>query len=372
MPSVAAHGTRYDVAYLDTRGPSTFDAYQTSFDGAARGLDISLTTGRTPLGFDPGAGDLGDRADAVSFGTLGTLFAYFPDIRGGTEPSVTETEVDHGTVPPKLTVPTGDLTTGKNRPLTVGGMVPTGLGWLGYSDPDGDPVTFTVDPPAHGTISGNTYTPTYSYAGPDAITVRAVEAGGPTVQATHNLTITNQAPVFDAPEPAIVDEGGEVVVPLHATDADVGDIVNFTVMTPAPAPFNVAGRATTDANGNLHLKIPAGVRVMAPVTLTLRATDTTTGPVPAGFAQESIDITVRPNLKTPLIQMDGGNVSTTGRRVIVTAPVTWADAAASCLAATVQTCHVRHTWTFGDGSASPPPTIDDPSMDHLFPGPGLF
>ncbi len=70
---------------------------------------------------------------------------------------------------------------------------------------------------------------------------------------------------------------------------------------------------------------------MAPVTLMLRATDTTTGEMPL-MAQESIDITMRPNLKTPVINMVDGNVSTTGRRATILAPVAWSDIAASCLA----------------------------------------
>jgi len=316
MPSVTAHGTRADVVYLDTRGNPSFDAFQTSLDGSLRGLDTSLTNG---AGYSPGAGSLlGDRTDAVSFGAKGTVYGYFPGQVVQEGPAVIESQVDHGTVAPAFTTAGGHLP--KPVAKNTSSMIGT---WLSYTDPDGDPVSFSVTGPSHGTISGSTYLPTLTYAGPDQITVKVAEAGmnPPSDSEVHNLTIPNQAPTFDAPEPAIVDEGGEVVVPLHAMDPDVGDIVNFTVMTPAPAPFNVAGRATTDANGNLHLDIPAGVRVMAPVTLTLRATDTTTGAPPA-FDQQSIDITVRPNLKTPLIQMDGGNVNTTGRRVIVTAPVT--------------------------------------------------
>jgi hypothetical protein len=369
MPSVATHGSRVDVVYVDTRGNPSFDAFQTSFDGAVRGLDTSLTNGD---GYSPGPGALlGDRSDATSFGTKGTVYGYFPGQVSAEPPSVVEGQVDHGTVAPKLMLHAQSKSTGKNTATTI-------ATWLSYSDTDGDPVTFTVADPAHGSVMGSTYTPDATYAGGDSIAVGAYEPGSSPVcptptsgcdSTTHTLTITNQAPVFDAPLPAIVDEGGEVVVPLHATDADTGDVVNFSVVTPAPAPFNVAGRASTDASGNLHLKIPAGVRAMGPVTLMLRATDTTTGPTPAGVDQQSIDVTIRPNLKTPVVSMDSGNVSTTGRRATVTAPVAWSDSAAGCL--TTGTCHVRRTWTFGDGTA-PVTTLDAQSTDHVFPAAGVF
>ena len=130
--------------------------------------------------------------------------------------------------------------------------------WLGYTDTDGDPVSLIVTDPAHGTVSGNTYTPDATYAGPDSVTVKVLEAGDRPLRrsTTHTVTITNQAPTFEAPAPAIVDEGGTVVVPLQASDLINGDIVNFSVVQPAPTPFNVAGRVTTDGN-SLRLDGPA-------------------------------------------------------------------------------------------------------------------
>ena len=228
------HDTRVDVVYMDNRSSPTFDAYQTSFDGPARGLDTSLTTGD---GYTPASGvQLGDRTDVAAFGAKGTVYAYFPGQITGDTPAVIETRVDHGTVNPKLNLLSQARSIGKNTSTNV-------MTWLGYTDTDGDPVSLIVTDPAHGTVSGNTYTPDTTYAGPDSVTVKVLEAGTALFQSTtHSVTITNQAPTFEAPLPAKVDEGGTVVVPLEASDPDNGDIVTFSVVQPAPTPFNVAGR----------------------------------------------------------------------------------------------------------------------------------
>ena len=49
LPSVAVAGTRADVVYLNLNDNGTIDAFQTSFDGTARGDDISLVDGPARL-----------------------------------------------------------------------------------------------------------------------------------------------------------------------------------------------------------------------------------------------------------------------------------------------------------------------------------
>jgi hypothetical protein len=347
MPSVTAHGTRADVAYLDTRPTgASFDAFQTSLDlNGARGTDVSLT-GNVP--FSPGTASVGDRTDITNVGTNGTVYAYFTNGSAG-DPVVDETQVDHGTVPAKLTLLAQTKSIDKNSSTQISN-------WLAWTDPDGDPVTLVVPDPAHGTIAGSTYTPDTTYAGDDAITVKVVEAGpgGNTASTVHTMTIVNHGPTFDPLQPAIVDEGSSIVVPLTATDPDVGDIVNFSVMTPAPVPFlttATTGHATAAVEGgNLRLTVPAGVRAPGSNTLTLwlRATDTTTGEAPM-FDTQSIVVSIRPNLTTPSVSV-AGNIAVTGLHLTTIATVRWADAASTCL--TQGTCYVVYTWDFGDGRTS--------------------
>ncbi|MDX6376927.1 MAG: hypothetical protein QOE98_1230, partial [Gaiellaceae bacterium] len=273
MPSVSAHGSRADVVYLDTRlaGASKFDAFQTSIAGAARGNDISLTNG---AGYDPAGGaSLGQRTSAAGFaagGTTGVVRGYFPDASSDLG-AVSEAELAHGTAAP--TLPAAGI-----APAIPKNTAYNALSWLTFADPDGDPVTVTVDDPAHGSVASGLYSPDPTYAGTDTVRVRATDGITP-VFVDHVVSVTNQAPVLDAPAPAIVDEGGAVVtVPLHAVDPDFNDAITYGISF-AQAPLNAAGRATI-VGSNLQLDIPAGVRSMAPLRITLRARDSTTGIAP--------------------------------------------------------------------------------------------
>jgi hypothetical protein len=85
--------------------------------------------------------------------------------------------------------------------LTVdsGGSVAFTLG----SDPDGDPVTWTVGQPGHGTLSGSgdsrTYTPDPGFAGTDQCTVTGHDGWADAVQVTRSITVVaNAAPQVDA------------------------------------------------------------------------------------------------------------------------------------------------------------------------------
>jgi hypothetical protein len=362
MPSVTAHGSRADVAYLDTRPTgASFDAFQTSLDlNGARGSDVSLT-GNVP--FSPGAASVGDRTDIADFGTNGTVYAYFTNGLPG-DPVVDETQVDHGTVDPNLTLLAQTKSIDKNTSTSI-------ANWLAWSDPDGDPVTLTVPDPLHGTISGSTYTPDTTYAGDDSVSVKVVEAVTGKMKSTvHTMTMVNHGPTFFAPQPVTVGEGATIVVPLSATDPDVGDIVNFSVVQPAPAPFNATGHAIATIDGSdLRLTIPAGVRAPGSnaLTLLLRASDTTTGELPMTDMQ-TISVTIDPNLKTPSVSVNG-NIVVTGLHLTTSALVAWTDAAGSCIAQ--RSCDVEYRWTFGDGSA-PATFLNDRAVWHDYAKPGKY
>jgi hypothetical protein len=361
MPSVSAHGTRADIVYLDTRlGNSKFDAYQTSITGSVRGRDISLTNGQ---GYDPAStASLGSRTDTAEFSkvaTTGVVRAYFPNASGDLG-TVSEGELEHGTSQPALPVAGPAPSLGKNTQYDASA-------WLNFTDADGDPVTVTVDDPAHGSVAGGVYTPDASYAGNDTVRVRASD--GTTTQAVvdHAVTITNQAPVFDPPSPAIVDEGGAAVtVPLHAADPDVNDAVVYSINW-APAPLNVAGRATI-VGATLRLDVPPGARSLLPLQISLRARDTTTG-APAAYQDQEVSVTIRPDLATPITEPPAIRVF--GTRATLTAPVDWNDISKGCLTSAPLGCHVRRVWSFGDASASVT-TMDQGSIDHVFPRSGSY
>jgi hypothetical protein len=162
-----------------------------------------------------------------------------------------------------------------------------------------------------------------------------------------------------------------VVVPLSATDPDIGDVVNFSVWM-APPPFASPGRLTFDPlnKNNLRITVPAGVRTPGYVSITLRATDTTTGESPL-WSQQTIAVAIRPNFATPVTQMSTGDINVTGRRASITSQVGWTDRDAGCLAA--RACQVRWLWTYGDGkqeSKTTPGGIGN--VAHDFPGVGLY
>ena len=199
------------------------------------------------------------------------------------------------------------------------------------------------------------------------MTVRASTPEGATISVAHAITITNAEPTFDAPAPAIVDEGGAVVtVPLHADDPDFNDVVVYSVQS-AEAPLNVAGRATI-VGSSLRLDIPAGVRSMAPLRITLRARDTTTGQAPA-YADQDLSVTIRPDLATPTTSLP--SVRVTGVRASLSAPIVWNDFSNGCLQTKPRTCHTRQVWNFGDGSPSVT-TTDVTSLEHAYPRAGSY
>lgn len=364
LPSVSARGGRADIVYLDTRlGAGKVDAIQTSLSGMVRGRDVSLTVGQ---GYNPSsAAALGDRTDAGQYakaGTTGVVFGYFPDDRGN-GPGSSEGELSHGTTMPKLpaVMPVGTvIPLGKNTSID-------GTAWLNFSDDDGDPVTVTVDDPAHGSFANGTYAPDTSYAGDDTIVVRATD-GVSSVNVPHPVTIENAEPVFDAPAPAIVDEGGVVVnVPLHATDPDVNDAIVYSLFGSPPMALAGPGRLVITGS-TLRITIPSGVRASSALMLHLKATDTTTGEAPKASYQD-LSVTIRPNLRTPTTQVVQTGINVTGHRARVTAGVIWDDIDKACLAN--GSCHVRRVWNFGDGTAQVT-TTDADTADHEYTASGNY
>jgi hypothetical protein len=122
-----------------------------------------------------------------------------------------------------------DLTTAEDTPLTVSLMA---------TDPENDPLTFTVlTPPEHGVLSGTapdlTYTPEADYHGPDSFTFQANDG-----QADSNVAVVSLeiAPVNDAPlalaQSVTTAEDTPAGISLGATDVDGDDLTYVVVSGP--------------------------------------------------------------------------------------------------------------------------------------------
>ncbi len=111
---------------------------------------------------------------------------------------------------------------------------------LGGSDPDGNPLTFTVlSQPAHGQLTGTTpnlvYSPALNYFGPDSLTFRVNDG---IVNSTTASVIFAVTPVNDAPtaanQLASASEDTPIGIVLSGNDVD-GDALTFTI---SAAPLN--------------------------------------------------------------------------------------------------------------------------------------
>lgn len=156
-----------------------------------------------------------------------------------------------GTANATLTFDTTDV----DRPPVAGDLsrtvvqgVPFALD-LPATDPDGDPLTVTVDGPGPslGTLTGTgtawVYTAGPDVTGPDAFTYTVDDGRGGTATGTVSLTVivppANRAPV-PVPARQSVAPGATGNLGLAASDPD-GDPVTFTVDAPGPAHGTLAG-----------------------------------------------------------------------------------------------------------------------------------
>ena len=165
--------------------------------------------------------------------------------------------------PPVLTQPT-NMTVNENA---------TADQVLNATDPDGDPITFslvtgpsfvtvTTTSAGTGTATGNVHlAPGFDDAGTYSVTVRASDNGTPALTNDKTFTITvnnvDRPPVLDAISNMTVAAGATADQGISATDPD-GDAITFTFTGPAWMTVESDTQVGNTRTGNIHLAPPLG------------------------------------------------------------------------------------------------------------------
>jgi choice-of-anchor C domain-containing protein len=211
--------------------------------------------GQVPIrltGQDPDGDPLTFLVDQPSHGTLsGTApdFVYKPNQNySGSDAfqfRVSDGRVESARAAVSITVrAVQDAPTAVPQTITVDedGQVPIRLTG---QDPDGDPLTFLVDQPNHGTLSGTgpdlVYKPNGDYFGSDTFQFRVSDGQSESASATVEITVH---PVQDPPiavsQKIVVNEDGQVAIHLTGQDPD-GDHLTFLVDTPGHGTLSGTG-----------------------------------------------------------------------------------------------------------------------------------
>ena len=224
---------------------------------------------------------------------------------------------------------------------------------LSGTDVDGDTLTFTVDQPAHGSVSPTnaasvTYTPAQDYNGPDSFTFTVDDGHGGTDQGTVDITVNpvNDPPVVDldntqpgndttvsfseilthdnsvelAPNAEVTDvddpklESGKIVL-TNRPDGDSESIAVDTSSTPnitASAYDKVTGTITLTGNGTLDdyqkvFRTASYQNSAAPPDPTDRAIEFTVNDGDADSAVATATVQVLPINAPPIVDLDGSS-----------------------------------------------------------------
>ena len=199
-------------------------------------------------------------------------------------------------------------------------------GSLGFTDPDGDDLTYTVyAEPANGSVTFDAVNGTYTYTpatrpdfgeedGADVFTVIATDPGGLSAMNTINVPVValpepdNQAPVATGDAATVIEDSTANVIDVLANDTDAdGDSLTVTAVS---TPTN--GTAAVSGDGLSVIYTPdAGFN--GADTFTYTVTDTAGG---SGTATVSVTVTAgatnQPPNAEPTFGAPGENGSVTG------------------------------------------------------------
>ncbi len=297
----------------------------------------------TAPGNYPNTVDAGNATTATATGlNTGTVY-YFAVVayNSAGQTSAASSEVSH-TVPgtPNTAPSAGSFA------ITVG-EDGQGTATLTGSDPEGDPLNYTVvTPPGKGTLSGSgtsrTYTPAANATGSDSFTYRVSDGALQSALATVSITITpvNDVPVATARTLSATEDTAVAVV-LAGTDVD-GDSLTYSILT-APTKGTLAGNPpnlTYQPSSNLN----------GPDSFTFRVNDGT-----ANSAAATVSISIAAVNDPPLAS---ARSASTNEDTAVAITLAGTDAEGSSLSYTILTQPSK-----GALSGTPPNVIYTPALN---------
>ena len=137
-----------------------------------------------------------------------------------------------------------------NQTLTTPYETPLEIALTG-TDPDGDPLTYSVGQPAHGTITGTgadrTYTPAAGYEGPDSFTYTSSDGTLTSEKATVSITVAEQANRAPTAQSRALTTPYETSldVTLSGTDPDQDPLTYAIVKAPSHGTLSGSGANQT-------------------------------------------------------------------------------------------------------------------------------
>ncbi|HEV2851597.1 MAG TPA: IPTL-CTERM sorting domain-containing protein, partial [Thermoanaerobaculia bacterium] len=186
--------------------------------------------------------------------------------------------------------------------------VPVGITLTG-SDPDGDPLTFSiVTPPAHGSLTGTppnvTYTPNPNYNGPDSFVFQVDDGNGGTDTGTVTITVNgaDDPPTAVNDVASVLEDAPATAIPVLAndTDPDAGPISITSVTQPANGAVVITGGGTglTYMPNANYCNMPPGTTL-----------DTFTYTLAPGGSTATVTVTVSCVGDTPVANNDTATVT---------------------------------------------------------------